>query len=84
MRISYWYARCKNDSDVYSHREKTKKACLSRCQKSWPGELNNGKPAWTLEYCKPVRVTVEYDSGFDLLINCTCEGRLYWEPYNTE
>jgi hypothetical protein len=68
MKLTYWIADCLDDSDVYSIRERTKKECAARRQVL--GEQGYGKPR---------KVTVEYSDGFDLLNQCTCEGRQYWE-----
>ena len=68
MKLTYWLADCLNDSDVFSIRERTKKAAVAKLAEYEPGWFG------------PVRkVTVEYDDGFDLMHECSCENRHWWE-----
>ncbi len=70
MRLTYWVAKCLNDSPVYSIRRKTKKAVVEA--------LDSGN--WDASnYEKPKKVTVEYRDAFDLLGQCLGEGGGYWE-----
>jgi hypothetical protein len=66
MKVTYWYAKCLNDSDAYSIREKTKKAA-----KKMRDEIHSGYPN---SYAPIVKVTVEYKSGFDLIRMAAGEG----------
>lgn len=72
MKLTYWYAQCLTDSDCYSVRERTRKDCLKVLNDNFPD-------GWEGEYEAPVKVSVDYESGLDLLQLCTGEGRLYWE-----
>lgn len=65
MKLTYWVAVCKNDSERYNIRGRTKNDVL---------ELYDPK-----DYEPPKRVTIEYDSGFDLMYQCLSEGGGYWE-----
>lgn len=67
MKLTYWVAKCINDSDVYSIRRKTKKSVL---------EAIKGNEGC---YAEPKQVTVEYRNGFDLMEMCLGEGRGFWE-----
>ena len=70
MKLSYWVAVCKGDSQVYSLRGKTKKAVLAM--------LASGK--WDADGFEPVKkVSIEYDDAFDLMMECLNEGGGYWE-----
>ena len=70
MRLTYWVAMCRNDSDRYSLRAKTKKEVEAM--------LSSGSYRPT-DFDPPKKVTVEYTDGFDLLQQCLCEGSNYWE-----
>lgn len=68
MKLTYWVCRCIDDSDAYSIRDKTKKAAVAR------------REEYGAEGFEPVKkVTVEYLDAFDLMNECTTEGRLWWE-----
>ncbi len=69
MKLTYWYRECLHDSDVYSIREKTKKEALRVVDEHCNPE----------DYGPPIKVTVEYDDGFDLMKECSGEGGRYWE-----
>lgn len=68
MKLVYWFAKCEDDADCYSIREKTKAA--AEAKKKELGEDRFGKVK---------KVTVEYESGFDLMKTCMSEGRLWQE-----
>jgi|TARA_R110000744_G_scaffold293053_2_gene403463 hypothetical protein len=70
MKLTYWYSRCPNDSNCYSIREKTKREALAKVQ--WAA---NGGERWA----HPIKVTIEYDSAFDLMVQCMTEDSGYWE-----
>ena len=69
MKLTYWYAECLNDSDAYAIREKTKKAAKARLEQGYRAE----------DYGPILKVTVEYADAFDLMDQCSNEGRMYWE-----
>ena len=71
MKLTYWYAHCKNDSEVYSIRARTKKAAMQKLQEWGEG--------WEDEFEAPVKTTVEYKDGFDLLDMCSNEWGKWWE-----
>lgn len=64
MRVSYWYARCDEDADCYSIRERTRKAARATM-------ADRGFPE---DFGPLVKVTVEYSSGFELLKYALSEG----------
>jgi hypothetical protein len=70
-KLTYWVAKCIDDSDVYSIRAKTRKECLAAIANS--GNII-GK-----DYEKPIKVTVEFKDPFDLLNDCLSESRCHWE-----
>ena len=65
MKVTYWVAHRLDNDELYSIRRKTKKECAL------------AKPSEN--YGAPRKVTVEYDSGFDLLTKCISPGCRYWE-----
>lgn len=68
MRLEYWYAQCLDGSELYSIREKTKKA--AKAEKEGRGADRFG----------PVKkVKLEYENAFDLMIQCMSEGWGWWE-----
>ena len=69
MKLTYWYTPCHGDSDAYSFRTKTKRESTERLKGVYQPE----------SYGEPRKVTVEYQDGLDLVVQCTDEGRLYWE-----
>jgi len=74
MKLTYWIARCTSDSEAYSIRERTKKAAKERLAKAAQTEIE-----WRTHYGPLHKVTVEYADGFDLLKQCSEEGRGWWE-----
>jgi hypothetical protein len=68
VKLSYWVARAVGDSQVYSIREKTRKAAVAR-RKEYGEE----------HFEPPVKVSFEYDNAFDLMKECLSEGGGYWE-----
>lgn len=71
MKLTYWYAACRGDSDVYSIRARTKREAVAR--KAEQPEV----------WGAVVKVTVEYRDGFDLAQRCLGEGRLTEEAQAT-
>lgn len=69
MRVIYWVAKCKDASDVYSIRARTRVAVEERLANEADGN-----------YDPPKRViTPEFAGTFDLLVQCLSEGRAWWE-----
>ena len=69
MKLTYWVAECLDDSQAYNIRHKTKKGATI-LRDSLSGRFS------------PVfKVTVEYTDGFDLMDQCSNEGRSWWESY---
>jgi len=69
MKMTYWMAECLYDSSAYNVRAKTKREVVNMV-------ADNFNPD---DYGEPKKVEVEYDSTFDLLLQCLGEGRGYWE-----
>jgi hypothetical protein len=67
VKLTYWYAQCKDDHNCYSVRKRTKREALAAVAE---------QPE---SYGKVVKVTVEYSDGFELLDMCNAEGGLYQE-----
>jgi hypothetical protein len=70
MKLSYWYAPRIDDSDAYSIRARTKKQALEDLEDAY-GQFGSVR-----------KVTVEYQDGFDLMMQCMSEGRGYWEIFS--
>ena len=66
MRLVYWFVEHKFNEQL-NIRAKTKKAALL--------ELSLKNPE---EYKKPVKVLVNYQSGFDLMKMCLSNERKFW------
>ena len=66
MKLIYWYVEHKTNEDL-SIREKTKKTAVTESQKGDPSA-----------YCKPIKVSVSYKSGFDLMKMCLSKERKFW------
>lgn len=67
MSLTYWVAQCKNDSEAYNIRRRTKKEVVEAVSKDYsPGS-----------YTKPKKVVVIYQDAFDLLCECMGEGGVY-------
>ena len=62
MKLTYWKADCWSDSHAYSIRAKTKKECIAlRAEaRETPEQVDD-------DFGPVEKVTVTYDSGFDLL-----------------
>lgn len=73
MTLTYWVAQCKNDSEAYNIRRKTKKEVVEAVAADW-------SPS---SYTKPKKVTVVYKDAFELLCDCLGEGGIFegnrWE-----
>ena len=67
MTLTYWYAACLDDSNVYSVRERTKKEAL---------RVIAGR---TGDYGPVIKLSVRYKDGFDLMEKCSQEDRSWWE-----
>lgn len=65
MKLTFWIARCLDDVSVYDIKSKTKKECMEQL-KHYPIE----------SYDKPIKVTLEYKDGFDLMQGITGESGL--------
>ena len=85
MKLTYWFSARLDDSDVYSIRVKTRKECLDTrndiCEQPKAKASEHVRSSWGAEFGPVVKVTVEYDSGFDLMQRCMSEDRLCeeWE-----
>lgn len=69
-KLTYWYARCEDDSNAYSVRERTKRAAVRARE-----ELRKGGA----KYGPVFKVTVPYKDAFDLLKSALGEGGV--EPF---
>ena len=69
MKLTYWVVDHKSDSHVYNIRAKTRRGALDQIANHWNES----------DFDKPYKVTVEYRDAFDLLIQCSNEGRMCWE-----
>ena len=74
MKLTYWYAQCLEDSDVYSVRTKTKREAVARRR-----ELNDDTFPGHDSYGPVIKVTVEYWNAFDLMEMCSQEDHHDWE-----
>ena len=63
MRLVYWKCACLDDSDAYSIRERTRKKAVEIREQ-------DGRE----RFGEPVKITVEYRDGFDLMRMCLGEG----------
>lgn len=68
MILTYWYAQNLIDSDSYSIRERTKREAQKERREQGPED-----------YGPVVKVSVDYDSGFDLMLKCSGEDPNHWE-----
>lgn len=73
MKLTYWCIPNMGmyGGDCYSIRAKTKKEALAFLAK----DLAEGGKAHEWDTCR--KVEVDYDDGFDLLMHCLSEGRIY-------
>jgi hypothetical protein len=62
MKLTYWYAKCLDDDNAYSIRTRTKKDCK--------GQRAGDEDS----YGPPVKVTIEYKDGFDLMQKIALDG----------
>jgi hypothetical protein len=69
MKLTYWHSACPDDSASYSVRERTRKAAAATIATKYDA------PSWPA----PRKVSVEYDSAFELLNVCSNESHHYWE-----
>ena len=73
MKLTYWYAECLNDSDVFAVREKTKKAAIAELDGRHESD----------GYGPVIKVSIEYDNAFDLMEECSDQYRTHWESQAT-
>jgi hypothetical protein len=67
--LTYWVANCRNDHRCYNIRRKNKKEVLAEIAAHY-------KPS---DYGEPKKVSIEYESAFDLAEMCLGEGSGFWE-----
>lgn len=67
MKLQYWVCECLDDSSCYNIRTKTKKEAVRL------REANGGAE----RFGPPTKVILEYEDGFDLMMNCMGEGGPY-------
>lgn len=75
MRLVYWVAKVKWEDQIYSLRARTKKEILA---------LFRAKKYNKAEYFKPVRIEMEYENGFDLMLQCLRIGGVAEEALTEE
>lgn len=71
MTLTYWLSVSHNDP-TYNLRAKTKRELIEEVR-------NYGYEPGDENYATPIRVSVEYQDGLDLLNKCLCEGGASWE-----
>jgi len=71
MKLTYWYAECNNDSDVYSIRTRTKREAKETIAERGHSEFGLIR-----------KVTIEYKDAFDLMQACSMEDHHWWEFSN--
>lgn len=86
MKLTYWIAECLDDSHAYNVRSKRRKDVKARLtadgfvwtETNWRGHQDNYYLArgdgWSRKYGPITKVTVEYDSAFDLVCQALQEG----------
>jgi len=64
MKVVYWKIECKDDSNVYSIRSKTKKRAIEKFKEhhSKDSYLEYGK-----EFAKVQKIVIYYDDAYDLM-----------------
>jgi hypothetical protein len=72
-KLTYWIAKRTNDSNCYSLRAKTKKECQEQIDKAIADGLDKD------DFDAPKKVSIEYRDAFDLMLECSTEGRGWWE-----
>mgnify|MGYP003127690768 CR=1 FL=1 len=67
MKVVYWKIECKDDSNVYSIRSKTKKRALEKFKESpiKDSYLEYGED--NLPYYKVQKIVIYYDDAYDLM-----------------
>ncbi len=75
MKLTYWYAECRDDSDVYSIRTRTKREAVET--KASKERHHGGR------FGPVVKVVVDYRDGFDLMQLAAGEGGLCEEAIAT-
>jgi hypothetical protein len=56
MRLTFWYAKCLDDGDCYSIRERTKKEAVRQVERQDHSKFGAVE-----------KIVIEYTDGFDLL-----------------
>ena len=68
MKLTYYKVKCQNDSDVYSMREKTKKAIIERLKDEYNSDWFIDKYAdYNTEKIYILKIQINYSDGFDLM-----------------
>ena len=75
MKLTYWYAECRDDHDCYSIRTRTKREAT---ETKASREMHHGQ-----QYGPVVKVVVDYRDGFELMFMCNSEGGLMEEAAAT-
>ena len=70
MKLTYWHAECFDDSSAYDIRTRTRKEAKEQVA-IWVSNSTRYGPI--------KKVTVEYSNAFDLMEQCSNEGRMGWE-----
>ena len=69
-RLAYWVCHHLNDRACYAYRARTRAECVLFLNDIAEGE-------WRQEnFSKPMKVVVEYENAFDLVLQCLGEGGL--------
>lgn len=63
-KLTYWIAKCEDDSDCYSLIGKTRKDVQAQLDEHWNRE----------RFAEPVKLTITYRDAFDLFEQVTNEG----------
>lgn len=74
MKLIFWYCERLDDSDHYSIRCTTKKACLNKLNEL--GAVSNGsyyETSWGAKFNHPTKITLYYTSAFELMDACSGE-----------
>ena len=80
MKVTYWYSRHPDDSNVYSIRTKTRKEAKALVDAENALRKSNHHTSGEL-WEAPKKITTEYADAFDLVKQCTGEGGLWGEDY---
>lgn len=69
MKLIYWVSNSLNDHECYNIRAKTKKACQA-AKDNWGEDVDK-------HYGPVHKIEIHYIDGFNLMIQCRSEGRVY-------